>query len=67
MLDAGTAAQEVVIVRALAESGDAKEHGLGYISPAKAELTKKVIVKTYDIKADVPVEETFSNDFLPKQ
>jgi NitT/TauT family transport system substrate-binding protein len=67
MLDAGTAAQEVAIVRALAETGDTKEHGLGYISPAKAELTKKVIVKTYDIKADVPVEETFSNDFLPKQ
>ena len=41
MLDAGTAAQEVAIVRALAESGDTKEHGLGYISPAKAELTKE--------------------------
>jgi NitT/TauT family transport system substrate-binding protein len=67
MLDAGTAAQEVAIVRTLAEGSDAKEHGLGYISPAKAELTRKVIVKTYDIKADVPVEETFSNDFLPKQ
>jgi NitT/TauT family transport system substrate-binding protein len=66
ILDAGTAAQEVSIVRTLAESGDAKQHGLGYISPGKAELTKKIIVKTYDIKTDVPVEDTFSNDFLPE-
>ena len=66
MLDAGTAAQEVAIVRTLAESGDAKQYGLGYISPGKAELTRKVIVQTYNIKTDVAVEDTFSNDFLPK-
>jgi NitT/TauT family transport system substrate-binding protein len=67
MLDAETAAQEVGIVRTLAESGDAKQHGLGFISPAKAELTKKIVVQTYNIKTDVPVDDTFSNDFLPKQ
>jgi NitT/TauT family transport system substrate-binding protein len=66
MLDAETAAQEVSIVRTLAESGEAKEHGLGYISPTKAELTRKVIVQTYNIKTNVAVEDTFSNDFLPK-
>ena len=66
MLDAGSAAQEVEIVRSLAESADAKQHGLGYISPAKAQLTKDVIIKSYGVKGEVALDETFTNDFLPK-
>jgi NitT/TauT family transport system substrate-binding protein len=67
MLDAGTAGEEVSIVHTLAEGPDAKQHGLGYISLQKAELTKDVIRKTYDMKADIPVQDTFTNDFLPKK
>jgi NitT/TauT family transport system substrate-binding protein len=66
MLDAGTAAEEVAIVHTLAETPDAKQHGLGYISREKAELTKEVIKKTYDMKVDVPIQDTFTNEFLPK-
>jgi NitT/TauT family transport system substrate-binding protein len=67
MLDAGTAGEEVSIVHTLADGPDAKQHGLGYFSLQKAELTKDVIRKTYDMKADIPVQDTFTNDFLPNQ
>lgn len=66
VLDADTAAQEVEIVKSLAETADSKKYGLGYISPDKAKLTRDVIVKTYDVKADVPVADTFTNEYLPK-
>ena len=66
LLDAGTAAKEVEIVQTLAITADAKQHGLGYLSPAKITLTKNVMVKTYNIKTDVPINDTFSNEFLPK-
>jgi NitT/TauT family transport system substrate-binding protein len=66
VLDAETAGQEVTIVKTLAETADAKAHGLGYISPAKAKLTAEVIAKTYTMKSEVPTEDTFSNEYLPK-
>jgi NitT/TauT family transport system substrate-binding protein len=66
VLDPDTAAQEVEIVKSLAESADSKKHGLGYISPEKATLTRDVIVKTYEVKTDIPVADTFTNDYLPK-
>lgn len=66
ILDAATAGEEVAIVKSLAETNDAKTHGLGYISLAKAKLTNEVIDKTYAIKSPVAAEDTFTNDFLPK-
>ncbi|HZT25855.1 MAG TPA: ABC transporter substrate-binding protein [Pseudolabrys sp.] len=66
VLDADTAGQEVAIVKSLAETADAKAHGLGYISLAKAKLTDDVVTKTYAIKTPVPAEDTFTDDFLPK-
>jgi len=66
VLDAETAGEEVAIVKSLAETADAKAHGLGYMSLAKAKLTGDVIGKSYTIKTPVAVEDTFTNDFLPK-
>jgi NitT/TauT family transport system substrate-binding protein len=66
ILDAETAGQEVAIVKSLAETADAKAHGLGYISPVKAKLTGEVVAKTYTLRTPVAAEDTFTNDFLPK-
>jgi NitT/TauT family transport system substrate-binding protein len=66
MLDASAAAQEVEIVKKLAETPDTATRGLGYISAEKAKLTGDVIAKTYTMKVNVPAADTFSNDYLPK-
>jgi NitT/TauT family transport system substrate-binding protein len=66
LLDAATAAQEVEIVKTLAETADAKKNGLGHISLEKAKYTCDVIAKTYAIKTKVPCADTFTNEYLPK-
>lgn len=66
ILDAGAAAQEVEIVKKLAETPDTATRGIGYISPEKAQRTADVIAKTYTMKSPVKTEDTFTNEFLPK-
>jgi NitT/TauT family transport system substrate-binding protein len=65
ILDANSAAQEVEIVRSLAQSEDPKSTRLGFISADKATLTRDVVAKSYAIKSDVAVSDTYTNDFLP--
>jgi NitT/TauT family transport system substrate-binding protein len=64
VLDAQSAAQEVEIVKSLAEPD--KGSPLGFISQDKATLTRDIVTRAYDMKADVPVADTYTNDFLPK-
>src|SRR5262249_25730965 len=66
VLDAGSAAKEVEIVRSLAETPDTKAHGLGYMSNDKITKTRDVVAKAYDLKTDVPVASLYTDTFLPK-
>jgi NitT/TauT family transport system substrate-binding protein len=63
ILDATAAQQEVEITRTLAipETGE-----LGFISKEKAETTRDIVKKAYAIKVDVPVADTYTDEFLPK-
>lgn len=65
MLDPQSAAGEVEIVRSLAETDEARQHGLGYMSPEKMTRTRDVVVKAYEIKVDVPVDSLYTDKFLP--
>jgi NitT/TauT family transport system substrate-binding protein len=65
ILDAASAAQEVEIVRSLAEPADPTSGGLGFILAAKAALTRDIIAASYSINSDVAVNDTYTNDFLP--
>jgi NitT/TauT family transport system substrate-binding protein len=66
VLDAASAAQEVEIVRSLAEPADPKSGQLGFISADKVALTRDIVAKSYELKSEVAVSDTYTNDFLPK-
>jgi NitT/TauT family transport system substrate-binding protein len=65
-LDPGSAAEEVVIVRSLAASPEAKAQGLGYISPEKMTRTRDIVAETYNVQKVIPVENLYTNRFLSK-
>ena len=65
MGDAASAAREVEIVRSLAEPDDSKSGKLGFISADKATLTRDIVAKSYEINTVIPVNDTYTNDFLP--
>ncbi|MBS0219662.1 MAG: ABC transporter substrate-binding protein [Proteobacteria bacterium] len=64
VLDASSAAQEVEIVKSLADPESGNQ--LGFISQDKASLTRDIVAKAYNLKANVPITDTYTNDFLPK-
>jgi ABC-type nitrate/sulfonate/bicarbonate transport system substrate-binding protein len=43
-----------------------RTHGLGQISREKAERTRDIILETQKITKQIPAEELYTNQFLPK-
>ncbi|MFQ5912668.1 MAG: ABC transporter substrate-binding protein [Nitrospinota bacterium] len=43
-----------------------RTHGLGQISRAKAQRTRDIVLEGHKIKKDIPVEDLYTNRFLPK-
>ncbi len=43
-----------------------RTHGLGQMSAAKTKLTRDITFKAHNITKDIPVEDLYTNAFLPK-
>jgi NitT/TauT family transport system substrate-binding protein len=65
-LDEETVRGEIEIVRDLAWTEEAKANGLGFMAADKMKLTRDVIVEAYGLKADVPVDDLYTNMFVSK-
>jgi NitT/TauT family transport system substrate-binding protein len=65
-LDEETAAAEIVILRDLVLTPEAKQHGMGYMDAEKMRVTRDIITQAYDLKVTVPHEELYTNAFLPR-
>lgn len=65
-LDEDTARGEIEIVRELAWTAEAKANGLGAMAADKMKLTRDIIVEAYGIKADVAVDDLYTNQFVSK-
>jgi hypothetical protein len=61
-----TARQELDIVKELVLVKDVLEKGMGYISKEKATFTRDVMSEAYNLTVEVPVEDLYTLDFLPK-
>jgi NitT/TauT family transport system substrate-binding protein len=66
LLDAGVAKAEVLFVKELMESPEAKKHGLGYMDEAKMRETRDTTLRLFDVKKTVELKDLYTNDFLPK-
>ena len=58
---------EVSMVRDLAMSEGDKAHGIGYMSKEKMESTRQLMTETYRLTVVVPLEDLYTNEFLPKK
>ncbi|MBI4635095.1 MAG: ABC transporter substrate-binding protein [Candidatus Rokubacteria bacterium] len=65
-VDEETARAEVEIVRELAWTDEAKKNGLGFMSADKMKTTRDIMTETYNLKLAVPVDDLYTNAFLPK-
>jgi len=63
-LDEEVALKEVEIIRTLSNASDPKQK-LGFMSREKMEATQELMVKYLDLTNKVPLEEAFTNEFLP--
>jgi NitT/TauT family transport system substrate-binding protein len=58
---------EVTIVRDLALSEEALLYGLGYMSRKKMEATRSLVMEAYQLKGELPLENLYTNEFLPSR
>jgi NitT/TauT family transport system substrate-binding protein len=65
-LDEETAAAEIVILRDLVLTPEAKQHGMGYMDAEKMRVTRDIITQAYELKVTVPHEELYTNALLPR-
>ncbi len=65
-LDEETAAAEIVILRDLVLTPEAKQHGMGYMDGEKMRVTRDIITQAYELKVTVPYEELYTNALLPR-
>jgi NitT/TauT family transport system substrate-binding protein len=63
-LDEEVALKEIEIIRTLSNAADPKQK-LGFMSKEKMEETQELMVKYLDLKNKVPLDEAFTNEFLP--
>ena len=66
LLDASVAKAEVLFVKDLMESPEAKQHGLGYMDEAKMRETRDTTLRLFDVKKSVELKDLYTNEFLPK-
>ncbi|MBI3078018.1 MAG: ABC transporter substrate-binding protein [Deltaproteobacteria bacterium] len=57
---------EVEIVKDLVLSEEARQHGIGYISPERMQITRDIIAQAYNVKTEIPLEDLYTNEFLPR-
>ncbi len=65
-LDEDTARAEIDIVRELAWTEEARKNGLGFMSPEKIKTTRDIMTEAYTLKVTVPLDDLYTNAFLPK-
>lgn len=58
---------EVGLVRDLALSEEALLYGLGYHDRKKMDATRTLVLKGFKVTADLPVENLYTNEFLPQR
>jgi NitT/TauT family transport system substrate-binding protein len=63
-LDAEAAKRQLFEVQKLAQTDEAKQHGLGYMAKDKVEKTRDLITEAYNLKVNVPAEDLYTNEFL---
>ena len=66
LLVAKVAKAEILFVKDLMESPEAKKNGLGYMDEAKMRETRDTTLRLFDVKKSVDLKDVYSNDFLPK-
>jgi len=66
LLEAGVAKAEIMFVKELMESPEAKKHGLGYMDETKMRETRDTTLRLFDVKKTVDLKDLYTNDFLPK-
>lgn len=66
IVNRGLAKAELDIVKDLVLSEEARQHGIGYISRERMQLTRDVIAQAYNVKTEIPLEDLYTNDFLPR-
>jgi NitT/TauT family transport system substrate-binding protein len=59
--------EELLLVKDLGMSEEAKANGLGYIDPARAANTIELVTDGLQLKRKISPEEFYSSDFLPKR
>lgn len=63
-LDAESVKLQLLQVRKLALTEEAKAKGLGYMAPEKVERTRDIITEVYELKTKVPADDLYTNVFL---
>ncbi|MBI3076685.1 MAG: ABC transporter substrate-binding protein [Deltaproteobacteria bacterium] len=66
-IDAEVARTEIVITKELAWSEEAQRNGLGYMDPAKMTRSRDLILEAYNIRAQIPVDDLYTNRFVPRR
>ena len=66
LLEAAVAKAEILFVKELMESPEAKKHGLGYMDEAKMRETRDTTLRLFDVKKSVDLKDLYTNEFLPK-
>jgi len=64
LLDREVTKAEGQIVKDIAWSPEAKQHGLGYMDEARMRTTRDLIFQLYDLKNPVSLEDLYTNKFL---
>lgn len=66
-VDRALAVPEVGIVRDLVLSDEALLYGIGYMTKEKMKATRDLMLNSYNLKADVKIENLYTNAFLPQR
>ncbi len=66
LLEDDVTLKEVEIVNGIVRSPEAKEHGLGYISPEKVKVTIEEMGKAFKAKRKINPDDVYSNEFIKK-
>jgi len=64
LLDREVTKAEGLIVRDIAWSPEAKQHGLGYMDEARMRTTRDLMFQLFDLKNPVALEDLYTNKFL---
>ncbi|MFQ5913219.1 MAG: ABC transporter substrate-binding protein [Nitrospinota bacterium] len=66
LLDSEVTLKEVKIVSKIVQTSEAKEHGLGYISPEKVQVTIDEMTRAFKLPTKVNAKDIYANEFIKK-